>query len=383
MEWKITTTSNNQHNPHQNSKMGELIFPIIRARLGVLSLAVLFLPSIAFVVKPFASCDTPNECAQSLNEHTNSPVHVYDNVLPIDSRESLHSAAKKSGLGHKVFTRPLINPRSEYPIIEQALDSILTEIGDDVDDSNLQHVEYWTRQEWRHIEAHADVDEHLAKEQDIAISKGELDANQVEFRYPENGHVLYLKVGSSVQGPTCVFPNKSSGSDLVKGQETEVVVVPAVDGRLLRFQGDLLHAVPRPADLYFLSFVKGSQSFEPEEEWGRSVILFNTWRDDAPKGVETSIEEADKVRNIVNRREEWKNAYPIPQSINEDDSTCESSTNDHNIDKDDAMAKVKIWLLGNDRRRGHPMRTVQMKGKLEHKEAFLERSNVSSITISS
>ena len=143
------------------------VFLINRFGLGVLSLAILLLPSIAFVAKPFASSDTTNGNAQSSNERSNSPVHVYDNVLPIVSRESLHSAAKKSGLGHKVFTRPL-NPQNEYPIIEQALDSILTEMGDDVGDSNLQHVEYWTRQEWRHIEAHADVDEHLAKEQDIA-----------------------------------------------------------------------------------------------------------------------------------------------------------------------------------------------------------------------
>ena len=38
--------------------------------------------------------------------------------------------------------------------IEAALDSFLDEIGDPA-----PNVEYWSRQEWRHIEAHADVDD--------------------------------------------------------------------------------------------------------------------------------------------------------------------------------------------------------------------------------
>ena len=134
-------------------------------------------------------------------------INVYDNVLPKSTCTTLHEAASRAGLGHKVFKRPLTD-RTNRPVIEQALDSILSKLGDeDINDDNEQYVEYWTRQEWRHIEAHADVDEHLAKEQDGEIAKGNRGVDDdFSFRYPDNGHVLYLKIGTEVRGPTCIFP---------------------------------------------------------------------------------------------------------------------------------------------------------------------------------
>jgi hypothetical protein len=54
-----------------------------------------------------------------------------------------------------------------------------------------------------------------------------------------------------------------SGGDLVRPESFELSVVPAVPGRLLRFKGDLLHAVPCPTDLWLLPFVKGAPQFEP------------------------------------------------------------------------------------------------------------------------
>ena len=110
----------------------------------------------------------------------------------------------------------------------------------------------YARQEWRSIEAHADVDEFLAKKED-AEGKGTVTS----FRYPVNGHVLYLQKGSQVRGPTCVFPDRRSGGELLReGNDVEVFTVPAVPGRLLRFRGDYLHAVPRPTDLWFLKFIE-------------------------------------------------------------------------------------------------------------------------------
>ena len=47
-----------------------------------------------------------------------------------------------------------------------------------------------------------------------------------------------------------------------------VTVPPAVPGRLLRFHGDFLHAVPRPTDLWLLKFMMGAQEYEPEKVWG-------------------------------------------------------------------------------------------------------------------
>ena len=130
-----------------------------------------------------------------------------------------------------------------------------------------RYIEYWARQEWRHIEAHADIDELQAR------------------TTPTEWARLYLNIGTAVKGPTCVFPDVSSGGELLEQLENELVVAPAVAGRLLRFAGEALHAVPRPVDLWMLSFVKGAAEYEPEEMFGRSVILFNTWPDAPPKDV--------------------------------------------------------------------------------------------------
>ena len=77
---------------------------------------------------------------------------------------------------------------------------------------------------------HKDVDENLAK-----------NTNPSEIKYPCNAHVLYVDVGLNVYGPTCLFfENKNN---LIE----EMAIIPAVKGRLLRFDGNIMHAVPRPA----------------------------------------------------------------------------------------------------------------------------------------
>ena len=71
--------------------------------------------------------------------------------------------------------------------------------------------------------------------------------------------------------------NEENGVDLI--------TVPAVERRVLRFEGSSLHAVPRTADLWFLSFVRGAPNYTPEEEWGRYVILFRTWTKELSKAI--------------------------------------------------------------------------------------------------
>jgi len=316
-------------------------------------------------------------------------------VLPTGSQDILHKAASKSGLGHKAFTRPLQNEQHSS-VIERALDAILTELGDVADGNNQQHVEYWSRQEFRHIEAHADVDEHLAKDADDSIAKGELSLNEATFRYPQNGHVLYLKIGTDVHGPTCIFPKTSTGGELVQqpevneknqcGNNVDLVVVPAVDGRLLRFPGDSLHAVPRPTDLWFLSFVRGSPVFKPEEKWGRSVILFNTWRgsEDPPKDVlpadTTTAKYMDEI--VVHKRAQWKDTF-VMKKDNKQSSHYEQEEKmcKPNETEEEAMSKVKIWLLGNERRRNSQLRTVKMKAKSSVREAMQNPEAVSRVSL--
>lgn len=286
---------------------------------------------------------------------------VLSKVLTPNIREILHEEAKRAGLGHRVFSRPLSSSGSA---IENTVDAILSQVGDD-----SKYVEYWTRQEWRSIEAHADVDEFLAKKED-AVS----NTNSSDFRYPTNGHVLYLKIGSQVLGPTCVFPGRRSGGDLLNadlGESVELVTVPALEGRLLRFGGDALHAVPRPTDLWFLKFVQGAAQYEPEEEFGRSVILFNTWDVpplDVPVDGSISSESIRGGGETCNEKSEWRIAYSSHAPA--DNETCDNQSQREN------RLDAKIWLLGNLRRRGHQMRTLKLSAPVELKDALHEKSTV-------
>ena len=76
---------------------------------------------------------------------------VFDQVFSPAACAVLHTAACSRALGHALFPRE--QPGSA---IETALASFLNEVGD-----SSTHVEYWSRQDWKHIEAHADVDEKL------------------------------------------------------------------------------------------------------------------------------------------------------------------------------------------------------------------------------
>ena len=287
----------------------------------------------------------------------NVSIAVWDNVLSTDSQQCLHRVCSQQGSSqHYLFSRPLA--KENQNVLERSIDSILTELGDE-----STYVEYWTRQEWRSIEAHADVDEFLAKKED-AEGKGTVTS----FRYPVNGHVLYLQKGSQVRGPTCVFPGRRSGGELLReGNDIEVVTVPAVPGRLLRFRGDYLHAVPRPTDLWFLKFIQGANKYDPEEEWGRSVVLFNTWGEDSPSDVTVNTDYTTGEKECgCEPNSEWSESYILKQS----EKSCQ-------VIKDDGMIGAKIWLLGNERRRDHPMRTLKLLAPEDLRVALSKESAVS------
>ncbi|KAL3915653.1 MAG: hypothetical protein SGILL_005546 [Bacillariaceae sp.] len=291
---------------------------------------------------------------------------VWDNVLSPGVCSTLHQTSSRLGLGHRVFSRRGTESAHNSNVVEQVLDSILKELGDD-----SEHVEYWTRQEWRSIHAHADVDEYLAKRK---------SAEEADFRYPHMGHVLYLQVGEKVRGPTCVFPHRRSGGELLRpiskeSEDTsiELVTVPAVEGRLLRFQGDYLHAVPRPTDLWLLSFVQGSPDFSPEEEWGRSVVLFNTWGSNPP--LEVPIDEklddgVDSGEASCNNLDTWSSVFAKQRKV-------ETTSSQEEEDK----VNAKIWLLGDLRRRDHQMQTVKLSAPKSIRTALFEESHVSCLTL--
>ena len=159
-------------------------------------------------------------------------------------------------------------------------------------DDNHPFAEYWWRDEWMNLDAHRDADEVLAR------TRGRL-------RWPEFGHVLYLEVGEQVRGPTLILDD--GGRPPLPDRDENalppttaapiraidrLLVVPAVTGRLLRFVGDRMHAVPRPTLAYLDPALGGSNNVlwtrkrkkaggacDESTIYRRSVLLFNTWVD--------------------------------------------------------------------------------------------------------
>ena len=274
--------------------------------------------------------------------------------------------ATHGGLGHTVYDRS-ISPRSS---IESVCNSILTTLNDD-----SKYIEYWWRDEWIHLDAHKDVDEHLAKKTSPPV-----------IRYPLNGHVLYLDIGRDVLGPTCLFfekassvssPTPSSSVSFPSLPISEMAIVPAVTGRLLRFDGDIMHAVPRPA-LGYLDPEDGGSNLEiwsrPKRIDGviddestiyrRSVLLFNTWNE-LPLDVDTAIPLGTKNYNEaitndihdISCNKYWNKIEPTT-------TTTTSTTK---------SIHLKLMLLGNTKeRRGRLSRRIDLRGPLCIKDSLLD-----------
>jgi hypothetical protein len=153
------------------------------------------------------------------------PVTVRDGVFSSVSCAALRNFSDASyrldsGLRHYFLRGPEYRPVNP---VEAAIDSFLAEIGDDA-----PAVEYWRRATWAHVAPHRDIDE-------LVVRRG-------QFRYPINGHVLYTAVGGAVLGPTALLWEDDD-------RHAHLTTVPAVQGRVVRFNGTFLHAVPRPHDV--------------------------------------------------------------------------------------------------------------------------------------
>ena len=265
-------------------------------------------------------------------------VAVYDNVLAKDKAEWLHKLCSEwndSSKSHGddaidpnpkdiLFEFPLKHPEN-HPPIQQFLNKLIWEMVEreegDLNNKSITkyYVEYWTRQEWHHILAHQDMDEGweriLRKErqdcyeslQDNAHSKEirKCEEKARNFRHPITGHVLYLQVGTSVVGPTVVF-DVANGGDLMAAKPKDddandiMVSVPAVEGRLLRFVGDRLHAVPRPHDVYW-TFDQSRNNIHTAD-YERSVLLFNLWKHSPEEFLVDKFLDCGDGKFLVDRR---------------------------------------------------------------------------------
>lgn len=165
-----------------------------------------------------------NNNARSITALQCSQIEVFDSVFDTESCSLIDEELTVGGRGHTIYLRTAENvipqPRS---MAEHAIEAVLQRLND-----NSPCAEYWWRDEWMNLEVHRDLDENLWKENHT-------------FRTPKNGHVLYLKVGEQVRGPTILLHDKEEHAEDRKdnqcSQFDKITLVPAVTGRLLRFNG--------------------------------------------------------------------------------------------------------------------------------------------------
>jgi len=343
---------------------------------------LLLLPAPSFCL---SSSQRPSPPADFRKADCSAHTEVWDAVLSPSASDRLHSFASggdggDGGLSHRILVRGS-HRASHRPLspLERALDSILTALGD-----ASSAVEYWTRREWRHIEAHADVDEAAARTDAPAT-----------HRHPRHGHVLYLQVGTEVRGPTAVFDaprGVRSGADLAAGEDLRggITLVPPAGGRLARFRGDALHAVPRPADLWFLPFVRGAAKYRPEEKFGRSVVLFNTWPSEGDVEADGigAGEYPGGAPPLDVEEYFWKDGEEGACAWETGGAECNPGEEwrgvpvNHMDEGTSSWEEAKVWLLGDERRRGVPGRTVKIlaeEGRVDGDDPTSGKSSASSL----
>ena len=323
------------------------------------------------------------------------PPVVYDNVFSPSANLYLHTAASIGSLGdeqHTVFDRSL-PPRT---VLETALNSVLQQLGDDA-----PHVEYWWRDTWELVDAHADVDEYGFEDYG-------------KLRYPEHGHVLYLAVGPAVEGPTAVWEpvegSTNSGADAFGA----LTIVPACEGRLLRFQGDCMHAVPRPADVWLqhrfdsadgTDVWRSSADLSVEDEaearpppaahdLTRSVVLFHTWQD-APVEVDTA--PATDPLEVVKEFAADFGGAAVDEKVailSTPDALCQPvdqwrRTSPQLVAADSAAdaaaaerTRLRVRLMGKTERHAHTEDSIELPAPAGLHDALVESSAVTSFSSS-
>lgn len=387
-------------------------------------------------------------CRQTQRPLSSSTISVYDDVIPSQACALLHKLTlehrKRSHDGSSLFCRGVA--AKKLTPIETAIDQILTFLND-----TSPMVEYWSRSKYMNMDAHADIDENTLKDEGV-------------LRCPNNGHVLYMQVANSANnnnnhndveenkrrmGPTVVFPNRkvawgsvtprtslASNPEKERGHEyivdvenywddaqkqqfgyqkeespiEEMAIVPAMNGRLLRFDGAAFHSVPKPPDRYLRSEKQELNSLTEEESDGyeddkrgdkeeeedkdnsnqRSVILFNTWSEGSsgPRGVmpdsivDGAPDDYDDESDSMEEEQwnQWRDAY----GTNFEKVNCNPIEKWRAVDvthcSDDASRDVTIPLMGNPSRRGCTLTEAALNGAV-HRELFYDGHKVSVVSL--
>ena len=302
-------------------------------------------------------------------------VKVFDNVLNFEDCKIVDTQAKECGLGHTVYHRKN-KPRTS---VEEAIESVLISLQDE-----SPMVEYWWREEWMNHEFHRDIDE----------KRGQY-VPDVPLFVPEHAHVLYLHVGNEVKGPTMILHDTQprvlsiDGSlDEISGtaasnqqQFDHISIVPAVVARLLRFDGSLMHAVPRPA-LAYLDEEEGGSNLElwtrrrPSSDddpeltvFRRSVLLFNTWRQNNESPMDIPCDPNPRSVDLYQKQVTPLACNAIDQWTPRKE--CEQAMDLSKKPTDGRSIHLKLGLLGTKRRRERDARYLHLNAPFAIKSALL------------
>jgi hypothetical protein len=304
--------------------------------------------------------------------------------------------------------------------LEHAIHSILLELNDP-----CHIVEYWSRDEYMNMDAHVDI-----AEQELEDNNN--NDNNLP-RCPSSAHILYLQIKQDLRAPTCVFPkkvigwgsstttaadddddddqnhhhdqnnnnnnnNKGGGGSWVP---VDLVTIPPVQGRVVRFPGNAMHAVPYPADRWFMTDHEEMElrkeeeeeeeydddddddddfggEHDDEEEVERAVLLFNTWPDHAPppRGVKRYDDTEHSTEPLV--MEDWGEDMldgmdPTWIHCNPVSSWHQQPIVTDGITASPEDGQARVNLMGEQHRRLYPKDTVRLHVPVPELRAALEQ----------
>ncbi|KAL3798552.1 hypothetical protein HJC23_011856 [Cyclotella cryptica] len=198
----------------------------------------------------------------------------------------------------------------------------------------------------------------------------------------------------------------------------DMVIVPALNGRLLRFDGRAFHAVPKPPHRYLMSKEELDDYLESEEEncqddnyWDdddsddddqdmeRSVLLFNTWpgENSGPRGVlpdrvvvdipdgiviEGGVDDAFQRQMEEERRQDWQEEYGDDFESVWCNGIQEWKCVPVERMSSDDRGTIVVPLMGNPSRRGCNFKEDVLKGPINGLEQkFYESERVSLVAL--
>ena len=307
-----------------------------------------------------------------------SAAEVYEGVISTTDCEKMSLHAKKQN-GFTVFDRKM----DQKTTIEGLLDDILEQLGDE-----SRWVEYWWGSNWISHDMHRDIDEQMCFQQGVN-------------RFPRNGHVLYLDKDEDITGGQTVVLAEGESMGGVELLKRQLYIVPPHPGRLLRFNGSLLHSVPRPALEYFLhggldandllqlpvigplssypcikelkNSVEGGIDLTCPEHQRRVPVkrinlLFNTWPDAPPcSGNELPSTSGDAPRGLRCLLSADTSTFLVPFQPVADGIGVD-------VEGTAATLRMRIKLPDDRRRRDSYEKTLALRASLSSPEAFVIRS---------